>query len=100
MGIILALIPVITFVAFAGLFFRRFRKRVALLLVASLVERMIAVGVELENQNEVARQAGFRDHQDFVDAQNGFGAQIRTLYRAIMERNPDSGSWRLIKLDM
>jgi len=36
----------------------------------------------------------------YVDAQNGFGAQIRTIYRAVMQRNPDSGSWRVVSLDM
>ncbi|MEP3457469.1 MAG: hypothetical protein ABJN64_02610 [Tateyamaria sp.] len=35
----------------------------------------------------------------YVDAQNGFGAQIRTQYQALMERDPDADTWQLIELD-
>ena len=187
MGIISTLLALAVLASFVGLFFKRFRKRAFLLLVASFAGTMIVGGVELERQNTAAREAGFLDHQDFiaaqeagttssetwnasraereaeaaeqvelarlarecgdqhsvsafvmsqrtvtanlrapstaefpsinavnvspvgdcryvvsafVDAQNGFGAQIRTPYRAVMERDPESGGWRLLELEM
>ncbi len=36
----------------------------------------------------------------YVDAQNSFGAQIRSPYRAVIERDPADDTWRLIELNM
>lgn len=40
------------------------------------------------------------DISAFVDAQNGFGAQIRTRYTARMEYYPDSKTWRALSLNI
>ncbi|MBU1279520.1 MAG: hypothetical protein KJ699_01885 [Alphaproteobacteria bacterium] len=187
MGIIINILAVLTIFAIVGLFTKRFRKRAALLLVASFISGAIAQGIETARLDKEAQAAGFLDHKDFltaedagiaspeewqmvrvvreaefqrkaeqvrlakecgdrysveafvmsqrpvtatlrapatadfpsinsanitradgcryivnsyVDAQNGFGAQIRTNYRAVMQRDPDDGSWRAIELNM
>ena len=35
----------------------------------------------------------------YVDAQNSFGAQVRTVFNATVQHNGD-GKWTLVKLDM
>lgn len=40
------------------------------------------------------------DISAFVDAQNGFGAQIRTHYTAKMEYLPDTKMWRALNLNI
>ena len=34
----------------------------------------------------------------YVDAQNGFGATVRTPYTATMTRNPETGAWATVSL--
>ena len=36
----------------------------------------------------------------YVDAQNGFGALVRTNYSATMRRNRDTETWSLLELNM
>jgi hypothetical protein len=36
----------------------------------------------------------------YVDAQNGFGAMMRTYYEVRIKRLPQSGDWQLVSLDM
>jgi len=36
----------------------------------------------------------------YVDAQNGFGATVRTYYKARMQYNKSQDEWRLISIDM
>ncbi|AJE46139.1 hypothetical protein [Celeribacter indicus] len=187
MVIITNILAALTIAAFVGLFFKRIRKRAALVLAVSFVAGAVAQGIETARLDKEAQAAGFMDHKDFlaaedadvespeewqtvrserdaeehsraeqarlaeecsdrhsaeafvmsqrpvkaalrapatadfpsintvtvtraegcryvvngyVDAQNGFGAQIRTSYRAVMQRDPDNGSWSVVELDM
>lgn len=36
----------------------------------------------------------------YVDAQNGFGAMLRTPWTATIQHNPDSGAWRMISANV
>lgn len=38
--------------------------------------------------------------QSYVDAQNGFGALIRSNYSAVMQLYPESGGWVALKVDV
>lgn len=187
MVILLGLLPLVVLASLIGLFFKRVRKRSAMVLVASFIAFVVLESRVSSDLDRVAQDAGFLDHEDliaaheaeilsaadweeeraereeaarrraeqdryqrecgdrqhiaayvmsqapvtsrlrapatadypnitqvrvrsvgdcqfeihaFVDAQNGFGAQIRTNYRAVMQRHPEADTWSLVELDM
>lgn len=52
-----------------------------------------APGVSINRSDECAF-----DVVAYVDAQNGFGATVRTRYYAEISHNPDTGTWRMESL--